>query len=72
MTVELWTIDQVAAYLGATSAKSASRTLSRWGVAAVGYVPHPVSRRPQARYVADEVRDAAAARPGQGSRTDLR
>lgn len=72
MTVELWTIDQVADYLGAASAKSASRTLSRWGVSAVDYVPHPVSGRPQARYPADAVRDAKAARPGRGSRTDLR
>jgi hypothetical protein len=72
VTAELWTIDQVAEFLGAASIKSASSTLSRWGVAAADYVPHPVSKRPQARYRADEVREAKASRPGRGRRTDLR
>ncbi|MGA5819742.1 hypothetical protein ACPC54_18015 [Kitasatospora sp. NPDC094028] len=71
MTAELWTIDQVADYLGAASASSARRTLSRWGVTATDYVPHPASGRPQARYLADAVRAAKAGRPGQGRRTDL-
>ncbi|MFB8241983.1 hypothetical protein ACFC58_36160 [Kitasatospora purpeofusca] len=72
MTVELWTIDQVADYLGAASAKSASRTLSRWGIRATRYTPHPASGRPRAEYPADDVRAAAANRPGRGTRTDLR
>jgi hypothetical protein len=71
VTEELWTIDQVAEHIGATSAGSARRTLSRWKIEAVDYARHPVSGRPQARYSADEVRDAKAARPGRGTRTDL-
>jgi hypothetical protein len=66
----MWTIDQVAEYLGAASTGSARRTLSRWEVKAVGYQPHPVSGRPSGRYLAEEVRAAHAARPGQGARND--
>lgn len=66
---ELWTIDQVAEHLG-TQPGSARGTLSRWGVKAHDYQPHPSSGRPQARYDAEEVRAAHASRPGQGARTD--
>lgn len=68
-TRELWTIAQVAAHIGASSNGSARRTLSRWGVRAATYQPGP--HRVQARYNADQVRAAAAARPGRGARTDL-
>ena len=67
---EVWSIEQVRAFLGAASAKSASRTLSRWGVHAVGY-ERGESGRPEARFDAQQVRDAKDARPGRGSRTDL-
>jgi hypothetical protein len=67
-TTELWTIDQVAEHLG-IKPKSASGLLSRRGIRRVDLVDHPVSRRPLARYRADEVRVLAAdRRPGR--RTD--
>jgi len=69
-TPELWTIDEVAEHIGASSAKSASKTLSRWGVRAYDYQPS-ANGRPQARFDAARVREAAAARPGRGARTDL-
>lgn len=50
---EQWDIDQVAEHLGykgAAAAGSARKTLSRIGVKAVAYRPHPDSGRPQARY----------------------
>lgn len=65
-----WTIAQVAEYLGAASTGSARRTLSRWGVRAVAYVPGPTGRV-EARYDAQAVRAARAQRPGRGARTDL-
>ncbi len=67
---ELWTIKQAAEHIGSASTGSARKTLSRWGVAAYDYQPHPSSGRPQARYRADEVREAKATRPGRGARTD--
>ena len=69
---ELWTADQAAQEIGAASADSARRTLSRWGVRAADYKPHPESGRLQAVYDADAVRTAAQTRPGRGTRTDLR
>jgi len=69
-TRDLWTIDQVAEYLGAASTGSARRTLSRWGVKAVAYRPGP-SGRVVAHYDPAAVRAAHAARPGRGARTDL-
>ncbi|MEU9703043.1 hypothetical protein [Streptomyces sp. NPDC047981] len=52
-------------------AKAASKAMSRLGVKpAYGYHPNPDSGRPQAYYRAGDVRDALAARPGQGARTD--
>lgn len=67
---ERWTITEVADFLGTASTGSARRTLSRWGVRAVEYVPG-ASGRPQARYDAQEVREAFESRPGRGTRTDL-
>ncbi|MFI0897763.1 hypothetical protein [Streptomyces sp. NPDC020983] len=71
MTEELWSIRDAAQFLGAASTGSARRTLSRWGVAAVRHEPGP-SGRVEARYDAEQVRQAAANRPGRGTRTDLR
>ena len=52
-------------------AKAASKAMSRLGVKpAYGYHPNPDSGRPQALYRAGDVRQALAARPGQGARTD--
>lgn len=65
---ELWTIDQAAEHLG-IKPKSASGLLSRRGVRRVDLVDHPVSRRPQARFRADEVRALAVDRH-PGRRTD--
>ena len=67
---ELWYIDQAAVHLGAASNKSASRTLSRWGIKAID---HPVGAdgKARARFRADDIRAAKAARPGRGARTDL-
>lgn len=66
---DLWTIDQVADFLG-IKAPSARGTLSRWEVRAVEYRRHPVSGRAQALYDPAEVRAARDERPGQGARTD--
>lgn len=68
--MELWSIEQVRVHLEAASRKSASRTLSRWGVKAVRYEPGE-NGRPEARYDAQAVRDAKDNRPGRGKRTDL-
>lgn len=68
MADELWTIDQVAALLGIKPG-SARGTLSRWGVKAVEHRQVP-GGRVQAYYDPDEVRAAAANRPGRGARTD--
>ncbi|MEU3020202.1 hypothetical protein ABZ635_22725 [Nocardiopsis sp. NPDC007018] len=67
---QLWSIGQVAQHLGAASAGSARRTLSRWGVEAADY-QRGANNRIQALYEAEQVRAAAAARPGRGARTDL-
>lgn len=70
---ELWNIDQVAEHLGyegPSANKSATGTLSRWGVKADGYERSP-NGRPRALYPAAEIRAAKAARPGRGARTDL-
>jgi hypothetical protein len=66
---ELWTIAEAAEHIGAASNKSATSTLSRWGVKAVSYQRSP--RGPaKALYSADEIRAAHANRPGRGTRTD--
>jgi hypothetical protein len=67
---ELWSAAEVAAFLGIQPG-SARGTLSRWGIKAVRHEPGP-SGRIEARYAAEQVRQAAADRPGRGARTDLR
>lgn len=64
---EQWTIDQVAEFLGAASTGSARKTLSQWGVQAIGRQP---GRAGQSLYDAQQVRTAKAKRPGRGYRTD--
>lgn len=68
---DLWTIGDVAAYLGAASPASARRTLGRWGVTATAYVPRETGGGVEARYDPAQVQQAAANRPGRGARTDL-
>ncbi|GHG15259.1 hypothetical protein ACFFSH_40075 [Streptomyces filamentosus] len=51
-------------------AKAASKAMSRLSVQPHSYRPHPDSGRPQAIYLAGDVREALASRPGQGARTD--
>jgi hypothetical protein len=65
---ELWTIATVAEHIGATTTGSARKTLSRWGVKAVG---REAGRSGESLYDAEQVRTAHAARPGRGARTDL-
>lgn len=63
---ELWTTAEAAEFLGASSAGSGRKTLSRLGVA-------PVSREPgrggQNLYDAARVRAAKARMPGRGKRS---
>lgn len=66
---ELWSAAEVADHLG-IKPSSARGTLSRWGIAAVAYERGPTGRA-EARYAAEQVRRAAAERPGRGHRTDL-
>jgi len=68
---ELWTINEVAAYLD-IQPSSARGALSRMGVRAHSFRPHPTSHRAQALYNPEQVKAAHAARPGQGARTDRR
>lgn len=65
-----WTISDVARHLGIKES-SARGQLTRWGVTAKDYQRGP-NGRPMALFDAKEVRQAAAARPGRGSRTDLK
>jgi len=67
---ELWTIDEAAEHIGASSTVSVRKTLSRWGVKAVGYKPVEGGGL-RAVFNADQVRAAAANRLGRGRRTDL-
>ncbi|WP_062215702.1 hypothetical protein [Streptomyces sp. NBRC 109706] len=67
---ELWLIGQVVDHLGVASRTGARTFLRRAGLGAADYVTG-ASGRPEARYDAAAVRDAAARRPGQGHRTDL-
>ncbi|MER7688808.1 hypothetical protein [Streptomyces sp. NPDC097610] len=64
-----WTIAAVAEHIGATTAGSARKTLSRWGVKAVG---REAGRSGESLYDPKQVRAARAARPGRGTRTDLK
>jgi hypothetical protein len=67
MTTDLWTTDDVAAHLGIAST-GVRKELHRLGI-------RPVARQPgrsgQNLYDPDEVKQAASARPGKGTRTDL-
>jgi hypothetical protein len=56
----------------ANPAKAAAAAMSRLKLKPFAYVPHPKSGRPQAIYLAGDVRQALAARPGRGARTDLK
>lgn len=67
---ELWSAQEVADHLGLASAGAARRWASRAGVTAVRYEVG-VSGRPEARYDAAQVQQAAANRPGRGHRSDL-
>ncbi|MFG3051925.1 hypothetical protein ACGFZP_13370 [Kitasatospora sp. NPDC048239] len=64
-----WTTEQVADRIGASSIKSASKTLHVWGITATGRQP---GRSGQNLYSAELILNAMAARPGQGTRTDLK
>lgn len=66
---ELWTIEQAAEHIGASTPVSARKTLSRWGVRAATYEPLDGGGL-RALYPANKVRTAKAARPGRGTRTD--
>ncbi|MFG3048155.1 hypothetical protein ACGFZR_24885 [Streptomyces sp. NPDC048241] len=68
-TTGLWTIAEVAAHLG-IKPSSARGTLSRWGVRAADRRIDGAGRA-HALYDPNQVREAAAARPGRGARTDL-
>lgn len=67
---DLWTIDDVAAHLGILPS-SARGALSRMGIRAVRFRPHPTSHRAQALYDPEQVKAGNAARPGRGARTDI-
>ncbi|MEU5838623.1 hypothetical protein ABZ820_33825 [Streptomyces diacarni] len=69
-TSALWDRDQVAAHLHIAPG-SVRGALRRLGVQPVEHRQVP-GGRVRAYYRAEEVRAAAAARPGQGARTDLR
>lgn len=71
MSGDLWTIDDVADYLGVRPS-SARGALSRMEVRARSFRPHPTSRRAQAVYDPEQVKAAIAERPGKGARTDRR
>lgn len=64
-----WTTTEVQEYLGASSVRSVSKTLSRLGV-------RPVARQPgrsgENLYDAAQIRAAKASMPGRGVRSDLR
>lgn len=68
ITPELWTVLEVAAFLG-IEPKSADKQLRRWGVVPVSREPGRAGRN---LYRADLVQSLHAARPGQGARTDKR
>lgn len=62
---EVWTTDDVAEHLG-ISPTSVRKTLTRWGVQPHDRAP---GRAGANRYLAQEVREAAAKAPGKGNRT---
>lgn len=63
-----WSIATVAEHIGASTTGSARKTLSRWGVKPVA---REAGQAGQSLYDPEQVRAAAAARPGRGARTDL-
>jgi hypothetical protein len=71
---ELYTLDSIGRWIlesqAKDPAKAAAAAMSRLGLKPFAYRPHPDSGRAQAWYRVGDVRDALAARPGQGARTD--
>lgn len=70
----LYTLDSVGRWIleskAKDPAKAAAAAMSRLKLKPFAYRPHPDSGRPQAWYRVGDVKDALAARPGQGKRTD--
>ena len=66
-TPDLWTIQDVAQHIGASSTGSARRTLSRWGIRAT---QHHIDDHGRAHslYNPEEVRNARDSRPGRSRR----
>ncbi|HEY3478576.1 MAG TPA: hypothetical protein VGL02_06695 [Streptomyces sp.] len=62
---EVWTTEQVAAYLDIPTS-SVRKYMTRWGVTAHDRAPGKGGAN---RYLADQVRAAKAAAPGKGNRT---
>jgi len=71
---ELYTLEHIGLHVleskAKDPAKAAAAAVSKLGVKAFAYRPHPDSGRAQAWYRVGDVKDALAARPGQGARTD--
>ncbi|MFF1341155.1 hypothetical protein ACFVYT_25080 [Streptomyces sp. NPDC058290] len=71
---ELYTLDSIGRWIleskAKDPAKAAAAAMSKLGLKPFAYRPHPDSGRPQAWYRVGDVKDALAARPGQGARTD--
>lgn len=71
---ELYTLEHIGRWVldskAKDPAKAAAAAVSKLGVKAFAYRPHPESGRAQAWYRVGDVKDALAARPGQGARTD--
>ncbi|MEW2415269.1 hypothetical protein AB0953_16360 [Streptomyces sp. NPDC046866] len=71
---ELYTLDAIGRWLleskAKDPAKAAAAAMSRLGLKPFKYRPHPDSGRVQALYRVGDVKDALAARPGRGARTD--
>ncbi|MFD4830108.1 hypothetical protein ACFWPV_09675 [Streptomyces uncialis] len=68
---ELWTVSEIATYLGyqgdpRSAASSARRQLGRWGFTAEGRAP---GRGGESLYPADQITAAHTHRPGKGNRT---
>ncbi|MFF5315879.1 MULTISPECIES: hypothetical protein [Streptomyces] len=68
---DLWTVSQIATYLGyqgdpSSAASSARRQLGRWGFTAEGRAP---GRGGESLYPADQIIAAHTHRPGKGNRT---